>query len=448
MKKILLFTLAFLVTISGFTFADIREDVTDEVVVTLPTFNVRINDQLIDSSKEQYPLIVFKGITYVPMTWNISHALGIDFQWNAQTGIKITKAQVADFLKLESNYNNLDASYKARICKEVVEVNGRLIDNNNEAYPLLTFRDITYFPMTYQFMVTDFGTDYAYNPEDGFSIAVDSKLSINYPESIYVRKNIMIDELYKNGGYIDDDIKIIPNKAQAMNLCISYKNYEMRDKMLNVKINFYDHDDQYVMTKDYIVGAMYHQHLQNEYGYGRNLIQERQIDYYNRAEIIMEFIEPEVAISQATKYKQDNNIEVELLTSDQITKEKFMSDGGRFLSPAKDICSNYKIHPDERYIQYAASFIEDGYYVSAANTRIVFQSEAEKTYLGASEYYWDIMNFTSFHFEDTDYRYNQFKGYYNDFVNAESYGQFIRLYDEDKKLIKIYVVTDQLGDNE
>ncbi len=447
MKKIVLLTLTFLIILSGFTFSYFEEDIVEEVIVNLPTFDVQINDQIIDSTKEEYPLIVYKNITYIPMTWNISHALGIKFNWNAQTGIKITKAKEADILKLNSNNLNLDSSYKASLCKEVVEVNGRIIDNSSEMYPLLTFRNITYFPMTYQFMVKDFATEYTFKTDTGLSISASSELAINYPESKIIKKDIMIDELFENDGYIDNDIEIIPNDSQAMNLCISYENEEMRDKIINVKINYYDNNEQYVMTKDFLVGGIFRKNQSRMYGFGRSLVLENQAKYYKKVEIVIEFIEPEVAYIHSKKYKETNKINVEFLTSDEITKDKFVSDGGYFLSSVRDRCSNYNDHPDERLLQYAGCFNEDTYYIEDYRNRISFITEALKTYEDASEYYWEINKYSSFQFEDTVFKFNQFKGYYNEFEKSEAHGQFIRLYDEEKKLIKVYIITDKLGDN-
>lgn len=40
------------------------------VTVTLPTFNVVLNDINIDNHYSKYPLIVYKDITYFPMTYS------------------------------------------------------------------------------------------------------------------------------------------------------------------------------------------------------------------------------------------------------------------------------------------------------------------------------------------------------------------------------------------
>ena len=44
----------------------------DTVQVTLPSFTVTLNGQVIDNSYRQYPLLVYKDITYFPMTYYLS----------------------------------------------------------------------------------------------------------------------------------------------------------------------------------------------------------------------------------------------------------------------------------------------------------------------------------------------------------------------------------------
>ena len=40
-----------------------------DVTVTLPSFPVTLNGVTIEQSQNQYPMLVYKDITYVPMTW-------------------------------------------------------------------------------------------------------------------------------------------------------------------------------------------------------------------------------------------------------------------------------------------------------------------------------------------------------------------------------------------
>ena len=61
-------------------------------------------------------------------------------------------------------------SDKAEICSFNIVVNGKAIDNKKEEYPLLVYRDVTYFPLTWRFAVDEFGWNYSYSKVDGVSI--------------------------------------------------------------------------------------------------------------------------------------------------------------------------------------------------------------------------------------------------------------------------------------
>ena len=51
------------------------------VTVTLPTFAVTLNDTKIDSAHSEYPLIVYRDITYFPMTYHASRFLHLKSNW-------------------------------------------------------------------------------------------------------------------------------------------------------------------------------------------------------------------------------------------------------------------------------------------------------------------------------------------------------------------------------
>lgn len=51
------------------------------VTVTLPTFAVTLNDTKIDSAHSEYPLIVYRDITYFPMTYHASRFLHLKSSW-------------------------------------------------------------------------------------------------------------------------------------------------------------------------------------------------------------------------------------------------------------------------------------------------------------------------------------------------------------------------------
>ena len=150
------------------------------VQVTLPTFDVTLNGIKIDNATRQYPLIVYKDITYFPMTYDDCRFLGLESNYTAKDGLDIDKTGIGgrynDYKMQESNPKKA----AAQIAAFPIRLNGKTIDNNKEAYPLLLYKDITYFPLTWQFAVDGFGWDYSFDHSRGLVISSNNNYSKEY----------------------------------------------------------------------------------------------------------------------------------------------------------------------------------------------------------------------------------------------------------------------------
>lgn len=148
-----------------------------DVTVSLPSFPVTLNGVTMEQSKSQYPMLVYKDITYVPMTWEDTRLLGLESAWTQKGGLVVSKAaNVQDQKTAQSVYKPYKTatanggSYKAVTAGGKITVNGKNITNSSEQYPLLVFRDVTYFPLTWRFAVTEFGWDYSFDSKKGLVI--------------------------------------------------------------------------------------------------------------------------------------------------------------------------------------------------------------------------------------------------------------------------------------
>lgn len=140
------------------------------VPVTLPAFNVTLNGVEIDNDRSSYPLLVYKDITYFPMTYYDSRFLGLESSWNAQRGLAVVKTGATwDYHPYRSNSPHLNA-YTAQVAGFSITVNGQKVDNHGEEYPLLLFRNVTYFPLTWRFAVDEFGWEYSFDSAGGLVI--------------------------------------------------------------------------------------------------------------------------------------------------------------------------------------------------------------------------------------------------------------------------------------
>ncbi|GIP39307.1 hypothetical protein J31TS4_25870 [Paenibacillus sp. J31TS4] len=143
-----------------------------EVTVRLPSFAVTVDGQPIDSTQLKYPVLVYRDITYFPMTWNVGQGMGLRTQWDAETGLAVDAlAEEKTELAMEQGGGfQTGKSYRANVAAFPVRVNAETIDNGSEPYPLLEFQGITYFPMTWRFTNDSFRWETSWSSETGFAI--------------------------------------------------------------------------------------------------------------------------------------------------------------------------------------------------------------------------------------------------------------------------------------
>ena len=170
-----------------------------EVTVSLPTFDVSMNGVKIEDEYRQYPFIVYKNITYFPMTYFDNRFLGLVTEWDNLKGLEIYKTtETIEYEPYKQDWKNSN-KYTASIPKFNIVVNGKAINNSTEEYPLLLFRNVTYFPMTWRFAVDEFGWKYSFTSEDG--LIINSIPSTSYVPSSHNPYPIIVDRTFE----IDDD---------------------------------------------------------------------------------------------------------------------------------------------------------------------------------------------------------------------------------------------------
>ena len=140
---------------------------------SIPKFPLTLNGTSLDQSYSQYPFLFYNDITYMPMTWNNLQALNIEYDWSDERGLTIWPnrnspppihtSPVEQDLSKERN----KPSYTAHLAYFPIQISGTEIDNSVEPYPFLTFRDITYVPLTWRFAHELLKLDLGWNEQDG-----------------------------------------------------------------------------------------------------------------------------------------------------------------------------------------------------------------------------------------------------------------------------------------
>lgn len=181
----------------------------DHVRVSQPSFAVKIDGVTLDNRHARYPLLVYRDITYFPMTWNFSQALGLTTHWSQETGLRIDHTGHKEPLQqdLQSAARDPRASYTAAVAAYPIQVNGKAIDNKAEPYPILNFLGITYFPMTWRFAHDEFGWETHWSKDTGFSIITRQdksflKIIDDDEEALYVQS--VSHDIFKIGKSLAD----------------------------------------------------------------------------------------------------------------------------------------------------------------------------------------------------------------------------------------------------
>lgn len=194
------------------------------VKVKIAPFYTQIENVSVDNRYVQFPLITYKDITYFPMTHDLCAMLGLSTGFDSEKGLYITKhyydmAERTPDLFGGSATNYYNTEYPAVIPSYPVYLNGIKIDNTKEEYPLINFRDITYFPMTWRFAYEELNFNIDFSLEDySFILTKNSTPSMAY--------------LYKadeNSLYLEDKIDVYeerPNEYGGMSYHLLYSYWD------------------------------------------------------------------------------------------------------------------------------------------------------------------------------------------------------------------------------
>lgn len=158
MKKILTLALSVLLSVSALTFTVSAESSTVKVQIAPHTTEIEYIG--VYNGAVEYPLLVYKNITYLPLTVGVCERLGLASGFDAEKGLYITKAQMPFNLEDSDAFggsalNYYGTEYDAEIPEYPIYLNGIRIDSYKEEYPFLNFRGITYMPLTYKFAVEE-----------------------------------------------------------------------------------------------------------------------------------------------------------------------------------------------------------------------------------------------------------------------------------------------------
>lgn len=160
------------------------------VSATIPTYTWELAYENVDYKNSVYPPLNYKGVTYFPMTWGYCRLLGLTSVWIEGEGLFIASwgsygPAAGDEFPTYAAANN-PKTVTATLPTYPIYVNGKRIDNSKEEYPLLNFRGVTYFPMTWRFAREEFNWNTEWSAEENrFAIHWQIESDWGYQTSVY-----------------------------------------------------------------------------------------------------------------------------------------------------------------------------------------------------------------------------------------------------------------------
>ena len=163
-----------------------------QVSATITTAKLVIDGFAVDNPRSQFPLLTYNDCMYFPITWNYMQALGLEKSGDFETGLRIsTNAQGAQQLIQDqmsddrpSHVDGSDVVADVRVAP--IYVQGQLVEHLGSEWPFLFFRDVTYMPATWEYMVTLMGLEYEYDSTTRTLTLAGHKTEIAAPPSIPV----------------------------------------------------------------------------------------------------------------------------------------------------------------------------------------------------------------------------------------------------------------------
>jgi hypothetical protein len=125
------------------------------VKVTLPKNKILISyktgaSETVNSTLK-YPFFMYKDIIYAPLNSAMSSSLTIESVWSNEKGLSLKKTDksIGELHFERDKISTHPANMYAQPPSFNIYVNDVWVDNGNEEYPFLVYKNVTYFPMTW-----------------------------------------------------------------------------------------------------------------------------------------------------------------------------------------------------------------------------------------------------------------------------------------------------------
>ncbi|MDQ1914185.1 hypothetical protein RAC89_27695 [Paenibacillus sp. GD4] len=130
-----------------------------DMQMKLPAFSIELNGKPVDNLHLKYPFFIYKDITYMPLTWEVTSTLGVQLHYS-EGGLTILRGggqmgggwfgwKKEQYPLDLSGSHDANKKYTAAMPGFGLVINDMYMDNGNETYPFLLWNDVTYMPLTW-----------------------------------------------------------------------------------------------------------------------------------------------------------------------------------------------------------------------------------------------------------------------------------------------------------
>ena len=189
------------------------------VDIHLPTFNIYVNEVKVENDYKKYPFIVYKGITYFPLTYDDAKFMGWNLKWIKKTrelhvvSTEQVNYQWEEYKQVKGKTKNKKIM-KAKTPEFKIKFGEKYLPKTIGKYPVLVYNHVTYIPLVYDYNYEDSCMSFVFSKEKG--------LEITRPEALHL-------DIFKKNTFNFDNGSITyyeNSNVQTYYLEISYKGRE------------------------------------------------------------------------------------------------------------------------------------------------------------------------------------------------------------------------------
>lgn len=201
------------------------------VDVHLPTFDIYVNEVKVENDYKKYPFIVYRGITYFPLTYDDAKFMGWNLKWIKKTrelhvvSTEQVNYQWEEYKQVKGKTKNKKIM-KAKTPEFKIKFGDEYLPKTIGKYPVLVYNHVTYIPLVYDYKYEDSCMSFVFSKEKGLEITrpeslhlyIFKKNTFNFDNgSITYYENANIQTYYLDISYMGREVNV-NSRGENVNL--------------------------------------------------------------------------------------------------------------------------------------------------------------------------------------------------------------------------------------